>query len=258
MESSRKVAYAATGAALAVAFIVWRRARRGASAPPAELCAKLNGRLVRCPNAGEAGQADALLPEPTGAQCATVLAAQEVRVGELQFEVTVHRPSRLLLRDIEGVFKPDLQAAFEAQAGAYESLDHFLQERLLVMPLWQPAEQDLSVLSESVSAERRQLCKNFITFARALIAQLDGQWLDASDPRSGQALFGSPTTATYNELDGLTQCLKYKFEPFGCCGIVIHPRWGYNAYPVSVFTTAPLPVLVEAVRNVAQHFRPGE
>ncbi|KAG8465063.1 hypothetical protein KFE25_012426 [Diacronema lutheri] len=189
--------------------------------------------------------------QPTGARCATVVPARPIVFAGLEFELSVHRPSGLLLRDIELVFRPGLDAACAAAGADYASKDAFLRARLLVVPLWQPAQQNLSVVRASVSVERRQLCANFARFAAALGAQLGGEWLDASDPRSGQAMFGAATTATYNELDGLTQCLKYSFEPFGCCGIVLHPRWGYNAYPVSMFTTAPLDALVAALDATA-------
>jgi hypothetical protein len=202
------------------------------------------------------GLIPSVLPEPTGAQCAMVIKPYEIKVGEQTFELTVHRPSRLLLRDIELVFKPDLDAAYHhanaRSPGAYKNKEAFLRERLLIIPLWQPAHQNLAVISETVTAERRGLCRAFVALADALRPQLGGEWVDASDPRTGQAMFGTPTTTTYNELDGLTQCLKYSFEPHGCCGIVIHPRWGYNAYPVSVFTTAQLPQLMRALEVVAQ------
>ncbi|KAJ1618312.1 hypothetical protein T492DRAFT_1093502 [Pavlovales sp. CCMP2436] len=196
-------------------------------------------------------------PEPTGAQSATLVAPQRMRFGGAEFELTVHRPSRLLLADIELVFRPDLAHAHKASGAGYPSRDAFLRERVLLIPLWQPATQDLSVISPEVSAERRQLCMNFVAWIAAVRAQLGGHWLDASDPRSGQAMFGTPTTATYNELDGLTQCLKYHFEPFGCCGIVIHPQWRYNAYPVTVFTTAPLLVLQAAIEAAAASVAAG-
>lgn len=195
------------------------------------------------------------LPAPTGARSATVLKPLAVPLGEGELELSVHRPSRLLLRDIELVFRPDLDAAFAGRGADFETKDAFLRERLLVVPCWQPATQDLSVVSDAVSDERKLLCKSFVRFFSALRAELAGEWLDASDPRSGQAMFGAATSATYNELEGLTQCLKYPFEPMGCCGIVIHPHWGFNAYPVTLFTTVPIDQLVRAIERVPQHYR---
>lgn len=162
----------------------------------------------------------------------------QVAVQGLAFELSAHRPSWLLLEDIHRVFRPDLDAAFEKEGQGYASKDAFLRDRLLVVPIWQPAALDLSVVSDAVTAERKKLCKQFVDLFEKLAQRLTSTWADASDPRTGQAMFGTSTTATYNELDGLTQCLKYRFEPFGCCGIVMHPQWKRNAYPVSMFTTA--------------------
>lgn len=188
---------------------------------------------------------------PTGAQSAAVAAPTMHSFAGRQYDVSVHRPSRLLLRDIEPVFRPDLDAAFQASAGQWGSKEEFLRERLLVMPVWQPSTLDLSVISDEVSAERKELCRQFVEWFESLKAKLPGHWLDASDPRTGQAMFGTDTSATYNELEGLTSCLKYKFEPFGCCGIVMHPAWRRNAYPVSVFTTAPAEELLDAVERTS-------
>ena len=37
----------------------------------------------------------------------------------------------------------------------------------------------------------------------------------------GTARWGTPTSAIYNELEGLTTLLKYDAIPVGCCGIVL-------------------------------------
>ena len=76
-----------------------------------------------------------------------------------QVEHSIHRPSRLLLKDIEIVFRPDLEAEYErkkaaAAAGAQitgiEEKEAFLRANLLAVPTWQPAQQDLSEISELI------------------------------------------------------------------------------------------------------------
>lgn len=64
--------------------------------------------------------------------------------------------------------------------------------------------------------------------------------------KRGNAKYGTSTSVIYNELEGLTNLLKYSAIPIGCCGIVLHPQWGRGAYPVTLFTTAPLDVLKKA------------
>jgi hypothetical protein len=63
----------------------------------------------------------------------------------------------------------------------------------------------------------------------------------------GCAKYGTATSVIYNELEGLTSLLKYSSIPIGCCGIVLHPEWQRCAYPVTLFTTAPLNVLEAAI-----------
>ena len=49
-----------------------------------------------------------------------------------------------------------------------------------------------------------------------------------------------PTRCGRNELEGLTQLLRYGHIPAGCCGITLHPHWRKNAYPVTMFTDCPV------------------
>ena len=173
-----------------------------------------------------------------------------------QVEHSIHRPSRLLLKDIEIVFRPDLEAEYErkkaaAAAGAQitgiEEKEAFLRANLLAVPTWQPAQQDLSEISDAVNEERRALLKNFDAWADAVRARLGVHWSDASCPVEGCAHFGTPGSTIYNELEGLTTLLRYDSLPIGCCGIVLHPKWQRRAYPVTFFTTAPYDVLQAAI-----------
>ena len=162
-------------------------------------------------------------------------------------EHSIHKPPRMLRRDIELVFRPDLAAAHEREAAEGEALDDYLASRLLAVPTWQPATQDLSEISFKVNEERRGLLKNFHAWVNAVRARLGDYWSDASDPMEGTALFGARTSCIYNELEGLTSLLRYDSVPIGCCGIVLHPEWQRCAYPVTLFTTAPPELLLAAI-----------
>ncbi len=173
-----------------------------------------------------------------------------------QLEFSIHKPSRLLRRDIELVFRPDLQAEYERHpdgATAGTSLDDFLSSHLLAVPTWQPASLDLSEISDPVNEMRRGLLERFDEWCAAVRPALDPFWSDASCPVEGCAHFGSRTSVIYNELEGLTTLLKYQSVPVGCCGIVLHPSWGRQAYPVTFFTTAPLERLQLAIAAAAQY-----
>ena len=122
-----------------------------------------------------------------------------------------------------------------------------MRANLLAVPTWQPAQQDLSEISDVVNEERRALLKNFDAWAGAVRARLGVHWSDASCPVEGCAHFGTPGSTIYNELEGLTTLLRYDSLPIGCCGIVLHPKWQRRAYPVTFFTTAPYDVLQAAI-----------
>ena len=171
----------------------------------------------------------------------------------LQIEYSVHRPSRLLRGDVEMVFRPDLDASYKSDprgAAAGLSKEAYLQAHLLAIPTWQPSVHDLSQIAFEVNEERRGLLANFDAFANSLRPRLKEHWSDVSCPMEGNARYGTPTSTIYNELEGLTSLLRYDSVPVGCCGIVLHPTWQRKAYPVTLFTLAPLELLMSALQEV--------
>ena len=194
------------------------------------------------------GQTDKASAEPSRRQPCVVVRPPSMS-KQYALEHSTHRPSRLLRRDIELVFRPDLEAEYRRHPQGAASgcdKDDFLQAHLLAIPTWQPATSDLSEMSARVNAERKQLLDKFDVWVREVRARLGEYWCDCSCPMEGHARFGTPTSTIYNELEGLTALLKYDAVPVGCCGIVLHPTWGRRAYPVTLFTTAP-PELVQRV-----------
>ena len=128
-------------------------------------------------------------------------------------EASIHKPPRMLRRDIELVFRPDLAAAHTREAAEGQSLDEYLAERLIAVPTWQPSKHDLSEMSFVVNEERRGLLLNFHAWVKGVRARLGDWWSDASDPLEGTALFGARTSCIYNELEGLTSLLRYACPP---------------------------------------------
>jgi len=171
----------------------------------------------------------------------------------MRLEYSVHRPSRLLRKDIEIVFRPDLEAAYRSDPrGAASGVDKeaFLQANLLAVPTWQPAERDLSEMSYEVNKERGGLLVHFDEWANAVRPRLGSYWSDVSCPMEGHSRYGSPTSCIYNELEGLTSLLRYDSVPIGCCGIVLHPEWQRKAYPVTFFTLAPFELVLSVINAV--------
>jgi len=173
--------------------------------------------------------------------CTTLVSATFAESYRLEY--SIHQPSALLRNDIELVFRPDLDDAYNADPRGKASgisKEAFLKAHLLAIPTWQPAENDLSEISFPVNQERRALLANFDSWVKPVREKLSSHWSDVSCPMEGTARFGTPTSAIYNELEGLTQLLRYESLPIGCCGIVLHPKWQRRAYPVTFFTVAPL------------------
>jgi hypothetical protein len=189
----------------------------------------------------------------TRGSCTTVV--QPTMCESFQLEYSVHHPSSLLRADIELVFRPDLEANYASDPrGAKAGIDKdaYLKKYLLAIPTWQPSEHDLSEIAFPVNQERRALLDNFETWCQPLRAKLATWWSDVSCPLEGTARYGMPTSAIYNELEGLTQLLRYQALPIGCCGIVLHPEWHRRAYPVTFFTLAPLEEVQAAIAAVEE------
>ena len=189
----------------------------------------------------------------TRGSCSTVV--EPTLCPSYQLEYSIHQPSSLLRSDIELVFRPDLEAAYSSDPrGAKAGLDKdtFLKKYLLAIPTWQPSEHDLSEISFPVNQERRALLDNFETWCKPLREKITTWWSDVSCPLEGTARYGTATSAIYNELEGLTQLLRYQALPIGCCGIVLHPEWHRRAYPVTFFTLAPLEEVQAAIAAVEE------
>ena len=225
---------AAVGAATVVLYILHRRRSAAASAasaapPPASNPA----------------------PKRPARECITLV--PQTMCPALQLEYSVHKPSRLLRRDIELVFRPDLDTSYHTDPrGAAAGLDKeaYLEAYLLAVPTWQPSSHDLSEIAFEVNEERKGLLGNFDAWADSLRPRLVEHWSDVSCPMEGNARYGTPTSTIYNELEGLTSLLRYDSIPIGCCGIVLHPRWQRKAYPVTLFTLAPIEHLTGALEAV--------
>ena len=215
----------------------WKKIAEAAPAPPPAAEANdVSSVGACCPRKSKKGA------NGNGGSSTTLVPATFAESYKLEY--SIHRPSALLRNDIELVFRPDLDDVYHSDPrgkAAGLSKDDFLKAHLLAVPTWQPAENDLSEISFPVNQERRALLDNFDSWVKPIRARL-GQWSDVSCPMEGTARFGTPTSAIYNELEGLTQLLRYESLPIGCCGIVLHPKWQRRAYPVTFFTLAPLEV----------------
>lgn len=83
-------------------------------------------------------------------------------------------------------------------------------------------------------------------------------WADLVDPCSGFPALGASGGTVYCEVDAMQMLLRYPMTQAGFCNILRHPSWGTHIYPASIFTNAPLPVLMAAIDTVNKKFASGQ
>jgi len=192
------------------------------------------------------------------------LVAPRTMLDKAALEYTVHELPGMLTRTLGEWGKGTIAAALQARGVAEADMPEQIKAiaaKTLAIPTWQPSELDLTVFpSDEVSVERDRLFVRLRRFATAVHVDLTGQgyWFDGSCPATGCCLFGERGGCTWNELDGLTQLLRYNHLPAGCCGIVLHPEWQKKAYPVTLFTDAPLEALLAALAKVEADWQDEE
>jgi len=77
-----------------------------------------------------------------------------------------------------------------------------------------------------------------------------GFWADLADPASGYPVLGERGGMAYSDIDGIAVLLPYDQQQVGGCGVVSHPVWHTAVYPATMFTTAPLEVLQDAIQQL--------
>ncbi|TPX37198.1 hypothetical protein SmJEL517_g00819 [Synchytrium microbalum] len=159
----------------------------------------------------------------------TILATSS---GEFTFQYSIHDPGRHMLREMRLVF-PHLKES----------------DRLLVVPTFQKAAHDLVAVTAETNRERNLLLENFYEWARRVCEYLveRGHWADFTDPASGYPMYSPRGASLYPDVDGTVHLLNYASDQAGCCRILLHPNWGTRNYPATLFSTADLATLSEAL-----------
>lgn len=123
-------------------------------------------------------------------------------------------------------------------------------DKLLYMVItFQPSKCDLVDWSDEAAQEKDLLLEIFFEWGKRVCATLSGMghWADLSDPCSGYPVIGERGGMAYVETLGAELLLPYERIQVGGCEVVSHPRWRTAAYPATLFTTAPLECLYEAL-----------
>lgn len=155
-------------------------------------------------------------------------------------EYSVHIAPKSLKRDVAPVFPAQLIKT---------------STPLLIIPIFQRAAVPLLEFGDVQATEKDRLLLRFFAwhdaFSAALAIVAPDAWTDATDPASGVARHG-PHASCYSDVNGIIRVMSYPTQDAGGCHIVRHPTWGYAVYPATVFTTAD----VSAVRNALESLTP--
>lgn len=170
----------------------------------------------------------------------TELEAFEGVKSNVQLEYSVHSISRLMVTECLTVF-PELR---KDESG------------LLCVPTFQKAEADLVDYTKQADYEKNRLLQSFVQWGKAVCQYIlqRNQWADCVDPCSGMPLLTKHGSSCYSEVDGMQTLLKYRLQQVGDCSVIVHPRWGTRVYPASIFTTAPLSLLLEAIDGAHRRY----
>ncbi|CAI5527204.1 unnamed protein product [Closterium sp. Naga37s-1] len=139
-------------------------------------------------------------------------------------------------------YKQDMESLFPGQDVS----------KLLILPTQQRARVDLVNTGEEVEKEKDRLLETFAAFASGLVERLSqhGHFADYIDPCSGLPMVNRNSQTYYGEVDAAQTLLGYPVANAGCCKVLLHPQWGSAVYPATFFTSAPLDVLLEALKHV--------
>ena len=53
----------------------------------------------------------------------------------------------------------------------------------------------------------------------------------------------------YGEVDGFELLCSYKTSDAGGCKVLLHPSWASAVYPASIFSTAPIDLVLEIIKD---------
>jgi hypothetical protein len=145
-------------------------------------------------------------------------------------EIAIHRPLKALQREMTTFLKGVIGDGF---------LEPSEIPYTLIITTCQKSNVGLFVLGDEQEAEKQRLLESFLDFAKEICNELTklGKWADFADPTSG-LLFSSSGQVPWPEVQAMERLRKYKIAQTGRCHVVMHPDWGYNMYPASLFTNA--------------------
>ena len=150
------------------------------------------------------------------------------------FEVSVHTPPRALLYELDMVF-PNVDCT---------------KNNLVCILSAQKSKMKLLEWNDEVAKEKDLLLERFAEWAEKICKKLteNGYFADYIDPCSGLPSKGDGNKV-YGEVDGFELLCSYKTSDAGGCKVLLHPSWASAVYPASIFSTAPIDLVLEIIKD---------
>eukprot|EP00468_Gymnochlora_sp_CCMP2014_P008144 CAMPEP_0167759528 /NCGR_PEP_ID=MMETSP0110_2-20121227/11076_1 /TAXON_ID=629695 /ORGANISM="Gymnochlora sp., Strain CCMP2014" /LENGTH=209 /DNA_ID=CAMNT_0007645929 /DNA_START=166 /DNA_END=795 /DNA_ORIENTATION=- len=173
-------------------------------------------------------------------------------IPRAEIEYSVHKLHPIIRRHCKRIFPSLAKKVSTSKKEGKTSL-----ESLLCIPTFQHCKCDMLEFTEIAESEKDAKLKSFYAWCQALCDELikKGHWADYIDPCSGYPVIGDGGSSVYNEVEGMQLLLRYRHQQVGMCKVILHPRWGQRIYPASMFTTAPLTVVQEAVKIIEKKYQ---
>ena len=170
-----------------------------------------------------------------GGEC--LLEPRSFHVKSGAFELSFHRPTRMLERELDHVFPSTLPSSSGSD--------------VIVIPTAQQACTDLLGLTLQVAQEKDRLLDRFGALCKDLrrALQVSGFWFDYCDPASGLPMF-EDGGAVFSDVECFERLRKYKASQAGGCKVVFHPKWGSSFYPSTMFTNCPPDQFVKVLESL--------
>ncbi|KAI9356975.1 hypothetical protein DFJ73DRAFT_821665 [Zopfochytrium polystomum] len=174
------------------------------------------------------------------------------RCPKTTLEASAHSAGRHLSRELALVFSHYDEVCRARSWGP--ALGRSLLKDALIVPTMQRTVTDIMAVNPDTNWERNLLLEYFFMWAHEVCEFIHrtGHWADFTDPASGYPVYTPRGTTLYPDVDGSSRLLRYVTQDVGCCRVLSHPKWGSRNYPATLFTTAPVELLQQAL-DFARH-----
>lgn len=155
------------------------------------------------------------------------------------WDLSIHEAPRSLIRDLKVVFRDALKQ------------HKFNPADFKVVPTVQKTLLSTLAVNEETAKIKDDCLERFVRLAErfAEATKAKGYWADFTDPCCGLPMLSNGNTV-YPDINGLVRLRNFPTFAAGGCHVALHPSWGECMYPATMFTNAPMDVVVKIVESI--------